>query len=153
MAILDALMLAAFVALSAPGGATGFVVHEWIGLAFIGVIALHVILSWRWVPAAVRRLRRRPDPRTRVNMVLNVALFTSMTVAMISGFIVSDYVSPALHLPTSDEPRWRNVHNMTASFLLAVVGLHVALNWTWIVTAMKRYFAVRRRPSSEEVVS
>src|SRR4051812_46420224 len=103
MAILDTLMLAAFVALSAPGGATGFVVHEWIGVAFIGAIVLHLILSWRWVPPAFRRLRDRPDPRTRVNMVLNVALFTSMIIATISGFIISDYASPALGLPTSDE--------------------------------------------------
>jgi len=153
MAILDTLMLAAFLALSAPGGATGFVVHEWIGVAFIGAIVLHLILSWRWVPPAFRRLRHRPDSRTRVNMVLNVALFTSMTVATISGFIISDYASPALGLPTSDEPRWRNVHNMTASFLLAVVGLHIALNWTWIVSATKRYVGGRRRISRGEVAS
>lgn len=44
MVILDTLMFAAFVALSAPGGATGFVIHEWIGLAFVGVIVLHVVL-------------------------------------------------------------------------------------------------------------
>jgi cytochrome b561 len=84
-------------------------------------------------------------------MVLNVALLTAMAIATISGFVVSDYVSPALHLPTSDDPRWRNVHNMTASFLLAVVGLHVALNWTWIVSAVTRYLGLRRRAPRREV--
>jgi cytochrome b561 len=147
--MLDTIMFAAFLALSAPGGATGFVWHEWIGLVFVGVIALHLILSWRWVPAAFRRLRERPDQRTRVNMVLNVALFAAMMIATISGLIVSDYVSPALHLPTSDEPRWRNVHNMTASLLLAIVGLHVALNWTWIASALRRYVRIGRAARSE----
>ena len=153
MVILDALMLTAFLALSAPGGATGFLAHEWIGVAFVGAIVLHLILSWRWIPAAYRRLRHRPDARTRVNMVLNAALFASMTIATVSGFIVSDYVSPALHLPTSDEPRWRNVHNMTASFLLAIVGLHVALNWTWIVSAFRRYRGFGRRATHGKATS
>jgi cytochrome b561 len=139
MAVVDTIMFLVFLALSSPGAATGFMVHEWFGLALLLLLALHLVLSWGWVAPAVRRAFSRRDARSRINVLLNSTILIMMSVATISGLVISDYVLPGAGLPTSDDPRWRNVHNMTASFLLAVVGLHVALNWTWIRAAFRRY--------------
>jgi cytochrome b561 len=144
MAIVDSVMLLVFLALSSPGPVTGFMVHEWFGIAFVVLIALHLVLSWGWVTPALRRAFSGDPGKSRINVLLNVTLLVMMTVATVSGLVISDYVLPGAGLPTSNDPRWRNVHNMTASFLLAVVGLHVALNWTWIRAAFRRYLI---RPS------
>ena len=139
MAVVDTMVLLAFLALSEPGSVTGFDAHEWLGLAFVLLVVLHLVLSWSWVPVTLRRLRARGDTRVRINALLNATLFVMMTVATVSGLIISDYVAALVGFPTSDDPRWRQVHNMTASFLLVVVGLHAALNWTWIRAAFRRY--------------
>jgi len=139
VAVLDVVMLIGFVALETPGASTGFKYHEWVGIAFAVLFVAHLAYSWSWITGTVNRVRRGPDPRVRVNFVLNTVLFSMMLVAVISGFAVSDYVLPSAHLPTSADPRWRNVHNMTASFLIVVVGLHLAINWSWIKGAYRRY--------------
>jgi cytochrome b561 len=139
MAIVDSVMLIVFLAVSSPGAVTGFAMHEWFGVALVVLIALHLLLSWGWVTPAIRRALSGDPGKSRNNLLLNVTLLVMMSVATLSGLVVSDYVLPGAGLPTSDDPRWRNVHNMTASFLLAVVGLHVGLNWTWIRAAVRRY--------------
>ncbi len=148
VATLDVVLLIAFLALETPGASTGFKFHEWVGIAFVGFFVVHVALSWSWISGTIGRLRQDAVPRIRVNFVLNAALFVMALVAIVSGFLVSDYLLPSAHLTTSDDPRWRNVHNMTASFLLAVVGLHIALNWNWIKGAFRRYMT---RQSSRDI--
>ena len=145
MAALDPLVFVAFLALSAPGAVTGFVIHEWLGLAFVLLVALHLALSWGWVPLMLRRLFSlgKSDGRIRINALLNVTLFVMMTVATVSGLIVSDYVAATLGWATSDDQRWRQLHNLTATFLVVVVGLHVALNWSWIRAAFRHYVTAR----------
>jgi hypothetical protein len=139
MAVTDSVVLLVFLALSSPGAVTGFVAHEWFGIAFVPLVVLHLVLSWGWVAPAVRRAFSANHGKSRINLLLNTTLFVMMSVATISGLVISDYVLPGAGLPTSNDPRWRNVHNITASFLLVVVGLHVALNWTWIRAAFRRY--------------
>jgi hypothetical protein len=139
MAIVDSAMFLVFLAVSSPGPVTGFIMHEWFGIALVFLIALHLVLSWGWVVPAVRRAFSGDPGKSRINLLLNATLLVMMSVATFSGLVISDYVLPGAGLPTSDDPRWRNVHNITASFLLAVVGLHVALNWTWVRAAFRRY--------------
>jgi len=147
MAIVDPILFLAFVALSSPGAVTGFVVHEWLGLVFVGLIAAHLLLSWGWVPLMVRRLfgGRRRDVRARVNAMLNFTLFAMMTVTIVSGVVISDYAAATIGWPTSDDQRWRQLHNITSTFLIVVVGLHVALNWSWIRAAFRHYVGARFR--------
>jgi hypothetical protein len=145
MATLDPLILVAFLALSAPGSVTGFAIHEWLGLAFVVLVALHLYLSWGWVPLMLRRLfvRAESDGRVRINALLNLTLFVMVTVVTVSGMVVSDYAATALGWPTSDDQRWRQLHNLTATFLVVVVGLHVALNWSWVRAAFRHYMTAR----------
>jgi cytochrome b561 len=132
-------MLIAFLALMAPGGSTGFVWHEWLGVAIIPLFVVHVILSWAWITATLRRLRSDGDVRARMNFFLNAALFLMMLVVLVSGLVVSDYALPAVGMATGGSGRWQRLHNGTSSLILPVVGLHVALNWSWIKGAYRRY--------------
>jgi cytochrome b561 len=151
IAILDTVMLIAFLALMEPGGSTGFVWHEWVGVAVIPLFVVHVIISWAWITATLRRLRDGTDVRARMNFLLNAALFLMMLVVLVSGLVISDYVLPKVGTAAGGSDRWQRLHNGTSSLILPVVGLHVALNWTWIKGAFRRYLVSSQRRRTDPV--
>ena len=132
-------MLLAFAALMTPAMATGFAWHEWLGLAFIPLFILHLWLSWSWVRNTWRRLRLDTHPRARLNFLINSALAVMLTVVIASGLVISEAALPAMGISTAATQRWEQLHNLTSSYLLIVVGLHLGLNWSWIAGALRRY--------------
>lgn len=155
IAALDAVLLAAYIALQEPAGVTGFVLHEWIGLGFIPLFVLHIVLSWRWIVTTWGRVSRQSGLRARVNFLLNVSLFTMMSVVIVSGLFVSEYALPAAGVNTLRTQRWEQFHNLTSSLITPVVALHLALNWSWIAKTVRRYFggSMRRRATGHENIS
>lgn len=155
VAALDTVMLLAYVALQEPGGATGFVLHEWIGLGFIPLFITHIVLSWKWIATTWGRAWSDPAPRARINFLLNAALFVMMTIVIISGLVISEYALPAAGVATRGTQRWEQFHNFTSSLITPVVALHLALNWNWIKRAARRYLtpSARRRANEREGVA
>jgi Domain of unknown function (DUF4405) len=145
VAALDTVLLIVYMALQEPGGATGFVLHEWIGLGFIPLFVIHVVVSWSWITTTWGRVWNDPAPRARINFLLNAALFVMMLVVVISGLVISEYALPAAGVHTRGTQRWEQLHNFTSSLITPVIALHLALNWSWITRAVRRYLA----PSSQ----
>ena len=151
---IDTVLLFAFLALQEPGGATGFVWHEWVGLAFIPLFVVHVVLSWSWIVTTWGRIWSEPASRARINYLMNAALFVMMTVVVVSGLVISEYALPAAGISTHATERWERLHNSTSSLLTVVVALHVALNWSWITRALRRYLSPsRQKPRHREDVT
>ena len=145
VAALDTVLLIAYIALQEQGGAPGFVLHEWIGLAFIPLFILHLVLSWSWVATTWSRVSSDQWPRARINFLLNVSLFTMMTIVIVSGLFISEYALPAAGVATRGTQRWEQFHNFTSSLITPVIALHLALNWSWIKRTMRRYLTIHRR--------
>jgi len=145
VAVLDVVLLLAYVALQEPGGATGFVWHEWVGLAFIPLFVLHIVVSWSWITTTWGRIGSDPAPRARINFLLNVSLFVMMAVIVVTGLVISQYALPVLGVASHGSQRWEQLHNFTSSLITIVVALHLALNWSWIKRAMRRYLTRARR--------
>lgn len=139
VAILDTVLLITYIALQEPGGATGFVWHEWVGLAFIPLFALHIVLSWNWIASNWRRAIENSAPRARINYLLNLSLFVLMAIVVVSGVVVSEYAVPAMGVAPMGNRRWEQFHNFSASLVIPVAALHLALNWSWIQRAWRRY--------------
>jgi cytochrome b561 len=155
VAVLDTVLLLVYIALQEPGGATGFVLHEWIGLAFIPLFITHIVLSWRWIATTWDRVRSDRAPRARINFLLNAALFVMMTVVVVSGLVISEYALPAEGVATQDTQRWEQLHNFTSSLITPVVALHLTLNWSWIKRTVRRYVAplAKRQVTEREDVA
>lgn len=145
VAVLDVVLLLAYLVLQEPGNATGFVWHEWVGLAFIPLFVVHIMLSWSWIATTWGRIGGDPAPRARINFLLNVSLFVMMAVVVITGLVISQYALPALGVASHGSQRWEQLHNFTSSLITIVVALHLALNWSWIKRAMRRYLTRSRR--------
>ncbi len=118
---------------------SGLTVHEWLGTSLIAVLVVHLLLNWDWIVQITRRFMGRVNGQSRINYILNWLLFIDGTIIMLSGFMISESLMPALgiHLPRNFA--WRGLHDLSANLFLALLGLHTALHWNWIVNAFQRY--------------
>jgi uncharacterized membrane protein YidH (DUF202 family) len=137
---LDALLLVLLLFLFAPR-LTGLPLHEWLGIAFVPPIVVHLLLSWRWVATSTRRLGEA-STRSRVNYFLNALLFVLLTLVIASGVAISEVAVPTLGIRTIDDRAWRALHNLTLNWLMLIAGFHIAINWNWV---RRSFRAIRLR--------
>ncbi len=140
---LDAGLLLLFVVLLSPR-ITGLPVHECLGIALAGPVLLHLLLSWRWLVTATRRLFARSDLRGRVNYLLNGLLLVLVTVEVVTGIAISQAALPWIGVTTVNDGRWRHLHNMISSWLMLAAALHLAMNWTWVRAVLRRWRSAAR---------
>lgn len=84
---LDATLLVSICALQTVRF-TGLVFHEWLGLAMVGMVFAHLLLSWSWIASLSRRLFA-VSVRARINYLLNLSLFADVTAVIFSGILIS----------------------------------------------------------------
>ena len=134
---LDVILLLAVAVLQEPRR-TSISGHEWLGIAFAALLALHILLNWRWIVATLGRIRSTEPRRSRINASLNGALFVVMVITVLSGIAISEVLLPLVGLARSDHFAWMKIHSFFAGTALAIVGLHVALNWDWIAGMLRK---------------
>jgi cytochrome b len=122
---------------------TGIVLHEWLGLAVTGMVLVHLLLAWSWIATQSRRFFAVQSVRARINYLLNLILFASVTAVIYSGILISQKAIPALTRsqgPRAIDWRWDTLHNRFSEALLILVGLHLAINWEWALAAGQKIF-------------
>ncbi len=135
---LDAGLFVAYVVVLSPR-LTGLPVHEWLGIAMALVILVHLLLAWPWIETAMRRVTLPRRTRDTVNLALNVALFVTTTVVIVSGIVISQVAVPWLGVPTINDRVWRLMHNRWTTYMWWSASAHLAMNWRWISSAARRY--------------
>lgn len=141
--ILDTILLVALIVLMEPR--SSLTVHEWLGLIATLPVAVHLLFAWQWITTTLARLRAKGAWRLRINAVLNMALFIAFMVTIVSGTMASVIVLPSLGMSYYDES-WRRLHNQWSLYFQLLAGLHLAMNWSWIVGTVRRL--VLKRPST-----
>src|SRR5215471_11751668 len=58
---------------------TGLLLHEWLGLAMVGMVFAHLLLAWSWIATQSRRLFALQSARARINYLLNLTFFAGIT--------------------------------------------------------------------------
>lgn len=122
---------------------TGLIIHEWLGLAMIGMLCAHLLFSWSWISSNSRRLFGSQTIRTRINYVLNLSLFAATVAVIFSGIQISQKAIPVLTGSKAAETmdwRWDALHNDFANAVLMLAGFHVAMNWEWALAAGQKIF-------------
>lgn len=115
---------------------TGLRIHELLGLAFGAGIVVHLALHWRWILNVSLRFFQKLFHESRLNYVLNLALFVDMLIAVVTGILISR----TLGLSFGGESRaLERLHILSSELSLIIVGLHVALHWKWILAHSKKY--------------
>src|SRR6266704_5689107 len=109
---------------------TGIPLHEILGLALALAVAAHLLMQRSWVAAHARK--------PRLDFILNVLLFLNFVAATLSGVMISKYVLPRAVTPV-EFLKWHGIHDLSSKFLMLTMGLHVALNWTPLVSTGKAF--------------
>jgi len=118
---------------------TGLSIHEWLGLAGIGVVITHLLLNWKWIVEITRRFFTKIPRRSRLNYILNSALFIDMSLIMFTGIMISKSALPALGIHLPESFIWRSLHSTTTDLFVPLLGMHLALHWSWLVNTTKRF--------------
>ncbi len=140
--------LAAFIALlivCAPRF-TGVAIHEWLAIALSGTIVVHLLLNWNWIIQISSRLFSKSTNNSRFGYFLNWGLFASGIMIMLSGLMISETVVPFLGFSLQQDRTWMGLHELSTNITMILMGLHVALHWSWITSMFKRLLAPRSLP-------
>jgi cytochrome b561 len=120
---------------------TGLEWHQWLGFAFCPVVLWHVVLQWPWFITQFQRMLAPGAWRVRVNASLNLLLLALMAAVLFSGVFVSSQATAWVGESFGRVGIWHEVHGWLNVALVVLVGLHLALNWDWMIAALRR-----RRP-------
>lgn len=122
---------------------TGLVLHEWLGLALVGMVLAHLLLAWSWIASQSRRFFTLQSIRARINYLLNLSLFAAVTAVIFSGILISQKAIPTLtHTKAAPHMDWRwdTLHNQFSTAVVMLVGFHLAINWEWALAAGEKIF-------------
>jgi hypothetical protein len=122
---------------------TGLVLHEWLGLAMVGMVFAHLLFAWSWIASISRRMFAVQSVRARINYLLNLSLFAAVTAVIFSGILISQKAIPAL-IGTKAAPdmdwRWDSLHSDFSQFVVLLSGFHLAMNLDWVLAAGEKLF-------------
>jgi len=117
---------------------TGLQLHEWLGFVLCPLVLLHVVLQWRWFITQFQRVITSGAWRVRINASLNLLLLINMAAVLVSGVLVSNQSLEAIGERLGRPQVWSNVHGWLNFSLVVLAGLHLALNWDWMIAALRR---------------
>jgi hypothetical protein len=149
---LDSALLVAFLA-DYSFNFTGLTIHEWVGLGLGVSMLVHLTLHWEWVIRTTKRVFSKLPGRERLRWFADLLLLFSMVLCIASGVLISKVAMPKLGFTPLANGFWRGMHSTTSSITIAIVGVHIALNWQWIVSVTKRMFRRGSTATSTEAVA
>ena len=133
----DVLLFVAFV-FSAMPHATGVFYHEWIGIALVAVVVAHLVFNWSWMIRTTRQVFSRLPAEVRFNHIWDALLFVLFVLTILSGLLVSQQALPSMGIPWVPSRVWMVLHNMSATVLTVMIGVHIAMHLRWVWTRLKR---------------
>jgi hypothetical protein len=130
---------------------TGLEWHQYLGFALCPLVLLHVAIQWQWFVTQFQGMGRRGAYRVRLSALLNLMLFVLMAAVLFSGVFASRQSTALVGESVGRVRLWHEVHGWLNLVLVVFVGLHLALNWDWILAALRRKRP--RRPGSDTVMT
>jgi cytochrome b subunit of formate dehydrogenase len=120
----------------------GIAFHEWLGISLIAVFIAHLLLSWNWIAAQTKQ-HLLETGRDRTSYLLNLGLFVVTVITIFTGIAISEEALPTMGFPMQGNRFWHGLHSFGANLMVLLVGLHVALNWDWILKAIRQGYRNR----------
>jgi hypothetical protein len=125
-------------------------IHDWVGLGMLIGAATHVALHWKWVSCIAGRFFQKLARQARVNFSLDSLLFAAFFLASLSG-LVAWLLLPSGGYRGGRNPfynatwlgltrhNWDDLHLWAGLAMMAVLAVHLALHWKWVMCVIRRY--------------
>ena len=143
--MLDAGLFAALLAANNPAW-TGLSVHEWLSIALITPLLVHLIVNWEWAVRTVVSFANRVRNVSRVNLIVDSLLFFSTVTVMLSGLVVSRSIAGAFGIATAPSIIWYALHSVSADATILLLLVHLGLHWRWVFRTAGRLVSPRTAP-------
>jgi hypothetical protein len=134
---LDIALMIALVAAYRPGW-TGIAFHQWLSIAIIVPLLLHVVVNWEWALRILRTFIERLIHTSRLNLVVDISLLVATVAVMLSGFMVSPALIALLGIHATNPLVWHVVHSWSANATILLLAIHGLLHWNWFRATAKR---------------
>ena len=112
---------------------TGIPIHEWASIIILIPFFLHLTINWNWIAKNSTKFLKRQANKKRFDYVLNWLLYVFMIIVSISGIVISESALRLFGIYFEPDRFWSIIHNISATLFMAVLGIHIALHWKWIV--------------------
>jgi hypothetical protein len=133
--ILDIAMTVLFLLLMNLG-LTGVFLHEWLGVAIVGLFAAHLAINGQWIKNVSKRFFQPIGFKAKAMFVLNVLLTLSMSLTLVSGVLISQFLFAPLAAANFD--LWYTVHVFASWATLGIVASHTLVHWNWIKNVIRQ---------------
>ena len=127
---------------------TGLAIHEWLSIALTVPLLVHLVINWEWTVHVTKRFFERLFRVSRLNLVVDVALFVSTVAVMLSGLAISSVVAGFLGVGNAANELWAAVHAASASATIVLLLTHFALHGGWFVATLNAMLDGRAGPAS-----
>ncbi len=109
--------------------------HEIGGLFVCGLFVIHKLLNFKWIATVSAKLFGKDLPiKTRLGYMIDVLLLIAFSLIAISGILIS---KTFFHLEAAGGS-WKMIHYSASAAALTLVGLHIGLNWSFIMGMFKK---------------
>jgi hypothetical protein len=134
--------------------------HNWAGLAMLMGVIIHLVLHWQWILCIIQRFFGKLAQQARINFSLDSLLFVAFFLTGLSG-LVAWLVLPSGGYQGGRNPffkatllglfrsEWNDLHLWAGLAMMAIVTIHLALHWQWIICTVRRYAQVARCQPNE----
>lgn len=116
---------------------TGLMLHELVGLAMGVAFLTHIIFHWKWVVETTKRYFKLNN-RSRLKYLIDVLLLLGSILILISGMAISKTIDFSWLNLGNDMVMWRGIHIASSYLTIILIGVHIGLNWKWVMSTSKR---------------
>ncbi len=136
----DVILMISFIFVAVPQ-TTGEMLHEWGAVIFSVPFIIHLMLHWDWLKNLPKTLFMKMKASDKFNQILNILIYLTMVMAMVSGIMISEELMPSLGFSDNAKAVWKFLHHTSSEFIFPLLGIHLAMHWDWIKKATKKMFA------------
>ena len=116
-----------------PRSFYGISFHEWAGLAIAISFILHKALNWNWIKKVTVGFFTRCTGRSRFYYILDILLLAGLTLIIISGMAIAQTIDFSWLNFGGSRIFWRVMHTSSSLITLVLFGIHLGLNWKWVL--------------------
>jgi hypothetical protein len=123
-------------------------IHSLAGLVVMIGVIWHLVMHWDWILCVARRFLGRATRQSRINFSLATIMFALFFLTSLSGLIgwhplAGGYRGGRNPFPGATPLAltrldWNDLHIWVGVAMVALILVHLALHWKWIVCVARR---------------
>ena len=122
---------------------TGLELHQYLGIAAAGILAVHVITHWKWITNVSKRLFKKMSGRVRLYYLLDGMLLLAFFLITITGVLISTWLDVFL----SDYMLLRSIHIVLSIAGLLLLIVKMGLHWKFFTKTLNLFRSPIRKTS------